>query len=126
LIESPLDLETGELFGDRFHVVPRDKEFPSLLVNLRPPNDPGGGMFDTSKGALGNGDVSLTLLDMFDWLPLDYIDLRYYETRIREFKAHPEYVGHRALVEVMYCKVLYDEGEISDDTINPAAPGPRG
>lgn len=117
LVASPLSLETTQIFGDQFHIVPRDVEFPSLPVNRRPADDLAGGVYEDAKGSLVTGNLSLTLGDLFDWLPLDYIDLSYYVARVREFSGSPELVGHSALVEAAYCKVLYDDSAGSEDSV---------
>ena len=48
----------------------------------------------------------MTLVDLFDWSPLGYIDLRYYVVLIESFRSHPERMGHHALVDVNDANIL--------------------
>src|SRR5450755_332036 len=80
LISDQLGLEeNGELFGSRFHVVPDSSfcdGFPSLQINSRVPSSASEGIWELTKGPFKPDDVGLELVDLFDWSPLGYIDLR--------------------------------------------------
>jgi hypothetical protein len=101
LVAGPLGLESDAYFGREFLALPNDLYgFHSIMVNLRESSD-STGVWDSVKGPFGKDDITLTIVDHFDFSPLGYIDLRYYRVLIEFFKSHPEWVGHHALVEVI-------------------------
>jgi len=53
-------------------------------------------------------EIGLTLVDLFDWSPLGYMDLRYYVVRITYFPSRPVKVGQHARIDVAHASVLYD------------------
>jgi hypothetical protein len=107
LVGDPLDLEPGdEIFGTQFEVVPHIQEgLPSLQVNLNVPSSPAAGVWEPLKGPFKADEITLSLVDFFDWTPMGYIDLRYYVVRIESFRAHPDRVGQHALVDVAHAAV---------------------
>jgi hypothetical protein len=98
-------------FGAGFLVMPnviyRDG-FPALQINARLPGGPDGGIWESFPGPFKEDDVRLTLLDLFDWTPLGYIDLRFYVVLVDSFRSHPDKVGHHALVDVNQADVFLD------------------
>jgi hypothetical protein len=59
------------------------------------------------EGPFNAEDVSLSLVDLFDWTPMGYTDLRYYLVLIESFRRHPDRVGHHALVDVIFMKIFW-------------------
>ena len=110
LIADPLGLTTQDVFGDGFHVV-ADKatsgDLGMIQVNSRVPSSPSAGVWMPLKGALRADDFSFTLINLFDWSPLGYIDLRYYVVRIDASATHPETVGQHALIDVGGMQVIW-------------------
>lgn len=109
LVGEPLGFEADEIFGERFQVVPRaihGDGFSSLQINSRVPSSPSEGTWITLTGPFKADEVSLKLIDLFDWSPLGYIDLRYYVVLIESLRGHPDKIGQHALVDVMEAKVL--------------------
>jgi hypothetical protein len=117
LVADPLGADGATMFGDGFQVVPIPEAngLSMLQVNVRLPDDLAGGIWEPVRGSFKAEDVDLTLLDMFDWSPLGYIDLRYYVVLITRFPSRPERVGHHALVDVMETKVLWARKEKEDE-----------
>ena len=97
------------MFGSSFKIVPDSSDgFPLLQINLRVPSSATEGVWDPLKGPFKADAVELSLVDLFDWSPLGYIDLRYYVVLIEAFPGHLDKVGQHALVDVMYAKVLWE------------------
>lgn len=114
LVADRLDLEHGDsVFGSAFHVVPASgggDELPFLQVNLRVPSSPSEGCWDFLKGPIHANEIELTLVDLFDWSPMGYLDLRYFVVLIKSFAKHPDKVGQHALVDVTHARVVFDAG----------------
>lgn len=119
LVCDSVGLESRQhLFGKGFHVVLTGDikaYLPYMQVNSRVPSSPSEGCWEVLKGPfdaedLSQSTISLTLVDMFDWSQMRYVDLRYYVVLIERFAAHPEKVGQHALIDVEYAKVFLDEG----------------
>jgi hypothetical protein len=54
--------------------------------------------------------VKLRFIDLFDWSGFtSYADLRYYLVSVDEFKAHPEWEGREALIDVAESEVYWRE-----------------
>jgi len=114
LIAEPLDLEAGDvIFGAGFVVVSEmsGDGLPRVHVNIREPSRPDEGTWMPLDGPFRDVDVGLTLVDLFDWTPLAWSDLRYYVVLIERFLSHPDKVGHHALVDTTCARVLYNSGE---------------
>ncbi len=114
LIAGPLAIpEPDALFGSPFYVVPAkwSSGFSTLQVNIRTPSSADAGVWMPVKGTYSAGDVSIVLIDLFDWVPLGYIDLRYYVGCIESFPNHQELVGHHVLVDVESAEVHWGEAE---------------
>jgi hypothetical protein len=113
LVADNIDMERrNEVFGRGFRVVPLGydgTELPSLQVNRRIPSSASGGTWDLLKGPFKAADIQMTLVDLFDWAPLSYLDLRYYVVIIDSFQAHPDAVGQHALVDTRDVKVFWDQ-----------------
>ncbi len=65
------------------------------------------GVWRVLDGPFTDEDLKITLVDLFDWSPMGYIDLRYYVALIEECPKQPEIVGHHALVDVTFARVLW-------------------
>ena len=108
LIADQLDIQTEELFGKGFQVVPENgRDLPMIQINSQVPSSPSAGIWVPLKGAFTAADLKLTLIDLFDWSPLGYLDLRYYVVQIEEFQNHSDAVGQHALVDVSDSRVLW-------------------
>jgi hypothetical protein len=73
LIADPLELQRDAIFGEDFEVAPHEAftdGLPSLQVNMRLPSMPNEGIWHPVPGPFRPEDVSLTLVDLFDWMPL--------------------------------------------------------
>ena len=70
------------------------------------------GYWDAPVNRIGP-DTDLRLIDYFDWDNSTYRDFRYYHARITGFPAHPELVGHDALIETLHAKVFFDQPDLS-------------
>lgn len=112
LVADRLDLEHGDsIFGSAFHVVPAaggGDELPFLQVNLRVPSSPSEGCWDFLQGPFPANEITLTLVDLFDWSPMGYLDLRYFVVFIQSFAKHPDKVGQHALVDVAHARVVFE------------------
>jgi hypothetical protein len=113
LVADPLDMNAVDsIFGKGFEVVP-DMEvgvgLPLIEVDSRVPSQPEkyGGIWIPLQGPFKADDIRMTLIDLFDWMPLAYSDLRYYVVLIQAFQEHPEKVGQHALVDVNWVRVLW-------------------
>ena len=118
LVADPLGVETEEIFGKAFHVVPEmihARGLSWLLVNARLPDSPDGGIWNQVPGPFKKADIELTLVDLFDWTQTGYIDLRYYLVLIESCQGHPEIVGHHALIDVNDASVMYEDGNIAEE-----------
>lgn len=112
LVANPLGFEPEKVFGDRFRVVLDSEGSGSIFnlqVNERLPDNTGAGVWTLVRGSFENNDLSMALLDFFDWSPMGYIDLRYYRVRVESCPTHPEVVGHDALLDVAGVRVLWME-----------------
>ncbi len=111
IVASPLGLEGGDsIFGNGFTVAPsqnRDGCIPNLHVNLRRPSRPDEGVWESLRGPFKPGEIEATLIDLFDWSPLGYIDFRYFVVRIDSLEKHPDRVGQHALIDVDYAQVMW-------------------
>jgi hypothetical protein len=126
LIAAPLDIGTdGTIFGPQFRVVP-DMEngagLSSIEVNRRLPGGPDGGIWERVQGWFSPDDIQMSLVDLFDWSPLGYIDLRYYEVLVESLPRCPDKAGHHALVDVAGVKVFWDGGDEAEATAPPPTP----
>jgi hypothetical protein len=109
LIAHPLGLYSAtNLFGPGFEVV-TDSGGEMLVSKLIPSSPDGGGVCEPLRGPFAPDAFKATLLDFLDWVPLDYIDFRYYLVRIDEFPAHPTRVGHHALIDTFFSRVYRRE-----------------
>lgn len=109
LIADPLQIRTGgAIFGSGFRVVPaHEAGLPLMQVNVRVPSSPSEGIWEPLNGPFNQEELTMTLLDLFDWTPLGYIDLRYYIVLIESFRGHTERVGQHALIDVNHAGVLW-------------------
>jgi hypothetical protein len=62
--------------------------------------------WDHAVDRVGPNDVDLRFIDFFDWDQMGHIDFRFYLVDIEGSTKYPTLVGHRALLEVAYAKVL--------------------
>lgn len=111
LVAHPLGLERPtRSFGTGFEVVPASRVCHEVLVNSVVPSSlDGGGAWAPLRGPFEPGAFKATLLDFFDWFPLDYADLRYYVVMIDDFPAHPAKVGQHAFIETPFVRVYWRE-----------------
>jgi hypothetical protein len=115
LVAHPLDLgEVSYVFGPGFFVVPISErsEFANIQVNVAKPSRPDEGIWKPVAGPFDGDKARFTLIDFFDWSPLDYIDLRYYVVLIERLDGHEEYVGTHALVEVSQGEVIWTPPDV--------------
>jgi hypothetical protein len=99
-VAYPLGLETDHLFGEGFLVVPNGTSSDGFHLQIdqrKPGRFPADGGTFVLRGPFQPAAVSLVLLDLFDWSPLGYVDLRYYVVAIESSTSHLEEVGQRAL-----------------------------
>jgi hypothetical protein len=91
------------------HVVPLG-DVPILISR-----DPGphGNYWDHAINRVGSNDVDLRFIDFFDWDQTGHIDFRFYLVNIEGSTRHPTVIGHRALLEVSYARVLVESEEPS-------------
>ncbi len=110
LVGDQLNIDhRNEIFGPGFEIVASSSEgLPLMQVNACVPSKPDEGIWNTLNGPFPSSDLRLRLEDLFDWSPLDYLDLRYYVVLIESFKPHPEKVAQHALVDVMHASVFWD------------------
>jgi hypothetical protein len=108
VVADPLDIECdNSIFGFRFEVAPpADGSISLLRTNIRQPSSPLEGVWNVVTGPFESGAVCLTLIDLFDFSPLGYIDLRYYVVLIEALDGHPDKVGQHALVDTTEVNVL--------------------
>lgn len=118
LVADPLGLQTeGSIFGQSFKIVPDVDAFPSLQINLRVPSSATEGIWEPINGPFNADEVTLTLVDLFDWSPLGYIDLRYFVVQVQYFRGRPEKEGQHALIDVNHANVLYEDKNINSGDI---------
>ena len=114
LVATALDIERSDLFGKGFELAPKIDGIgiiPQIQVNSRRPSEPSAGTWLPISGSFKSGDLSLTLVDLFDWSPLGYIDLRYYVALIDASAPHPDLAGQHALIDVMHASVFWNDDE---------------
>jgi hypothetical protein len=113
LVNGPLRLQSHEqTFGQGFEVAPRTTDGLSMIhVNTRVPSKPDEGIWEVLNGPFRAEDVRLRPVDLFDWSPLCYIDLRYFVVEIERLGRYPDKVGQHGLVDVAECLVFW-EGHI--------------
>ena len=113
LVAHPLGLRpVDHVFGRGFRVIPSPRcteGLPSIQVNLRKPSSPSEGIWHSFAGPFKEEDVQFTLVDFFDWMPLSYIDLRYYVVMIERLRGHEDQIGQHALIDVNDAEVLWVE-----------------
>jgi hypothetical protein len=85
-------------------VVPTSAEVPALVSRTKPAKT----YWDHPVNRLRPQD-DLCFISFFDWNKSSHLDLKYYLVSIEGSEAHPELVGHEALLEVEYARVLLDE-----------------
>ena len=78
------------------------EECPALIN--RPSKD-NGKYWDEPINRLNKDDVELNFISYFDWDEFNYIDYRYYKTKINSFQGHPHLIGREALIETLYGRV---------------------
>jgi hypothetical protein len=88
-------------------VVPRARS----LILIRRLSEPGeAGYWDQEKDmVVGPDDITLELVDYFDFSQVPIKEFRYYRCRILSFPSHAAYEGREALVEVLKAKLFHDE-----------------
>ena len=110
LIADPLGLDTGgTLFGSAFSVVVGGDTGESagmIEVNTSEPKGARTGIWTPLQGPIYEGDISLTLIDLYDWRPLSYMGLSHYMVLITAFDNFPEHVGRHALIAVDSARVF--------------------
>jgi len=113
LVADPLHLSKADsIFGERFEVVPDMSNgvgLPLLEVNSRVPSRPDAGTWIPLAGPFKAEDIRMTLVDLFDWMPLAYSDLRYFVVLVQAFHRHPDRVGQHALVDVTQARVVFGD-----------------
>ena len=110
VVSNALEVEaTDKLFGPDFRVAPASEPGLSLQIDRREPDDAkhAGGLYEDREGPFQADQVGLSLVDLFDWMELGYIDLRYYLVLIESFPAQPDKIGHRGLVDVTEARVFH-------------------
>lgn len=124
LVGDRLGIEANEPFGEGFKVVPISANGPklqSIQVNIQKPSSPDGGIWMPLAGPFMADDIDFTLVDLFDWSPLGYLDFRYFVVRIDALRQNPEQVGQHALVEVSDVAVGWTKGPVERDAQPVAA-----
>lgn len=112
LVADPLGIEPETIFGEGFRLAPTAADgISTVLLNQSLPPILGAGVWSVLLGPFNADDTRLTLLDFFDWTPMDYIDLRYYVVLVEACGKHPQAVGHHALVDVAHARVLWTPAE---------------
>jgi len=110
IVAGPLGIQTeGQIFGNGFQIVPKvaSKEGPVLPSLLVKRSEPPYVTWKELVGPFKACELSLTLLDFFDWSPMSYMDLRYYRVRIETFVQNPDLTGQDALVDVVNADVFW-------------------
>jgi hypothetical protein len=82
-------------------VVPTSTEVPAHVSRTKPAQT----YWDHPVQRLGPSD-DLRLIHFFDWDQSRYLDFQYFRVTIAASDNHPEIVGHEALIEVQYARVL--------------------
>jgi hypothetical protein len=106
LVEARLGIWSRDntRFGERFRVVPRAETgtIPSVWVDTS-----GSGTYARQTGPFRISDLTLYLVDFYDWEQLAYHDYVYYQVVVSEFAQQPAFRGRTGLVEVKDADVLY-------------------
>jgi hypothetical protein len=99
------------VFGDPYKVVPKvnasPRRFPSMRVDIGFENRPGQRWAELT-GEFTAKDMTLTILDFFDWNLMDWRDFRFYRVRIDSIQGQPDKVGREGLVDVLDVDVLWE------------------
>lgn len=111
LVADPLDIQANDhIFGAGFEIAPNAADgIPVLRINSRAPSEPDEGIWEMMTGPFKANDVRLRLIDLFDWNPLGYIDLRYYVVMIEALNKQPDRVGQHALVDTAEAAVFWND-----------------
>lgn len=111
---EPLAESSGseEVFGTSYRVVPSLTTglIPTMFVNMQSADAPNRS-WEYLTGPFSKDQVTLTLIDLFDWNVRGYRDFRYYRVKICDFKDRQEMVGQEGLVEVLDVDVLWNVSE---------------
>jgi hypothetical protein len=123
IVAGPLGIEDSDrIFGDGFTVGPSPSSggcIPDLRINLRVPSRPDEGVWQPLSGPFKADEIKATLLDLFDWSPLGYIDFRYFVVRLEALQNHPDRVGQHALIDVGYARVLWSPPDEASHAAEP-------
>jgi|SRR5579862_652199 len=123
LVGDPLEIEADQIFGAEFHAEAKHATgLAILLVNAHAPNEPYGGVWSPLQGWFKPDNVTLTVVDLFDWDHMRYLDLQYYVVLIEGFQTHPQHVGHHALVEVRDVDVFWSSSTANGGACSPQKP----
>lgn len=100
------------IFGEAFKVVPKlgteySGSIGSLYVDIGFSDRPGQ-CWDLVTGPFKQPGLGLVLLDLFDWVQLDWRYFRYYLVRIEAFDSHANMNGREGLVDSTEVDVLWD------------------
>ena len=89
-----------------FHIVPT---FDVSILIQNPRSATETGYWDHPVNRIKPGEADLLFIAYFDWNRMDYVDLRYYRSKIIRFDAHPDVVGHEALIGREHTTVQFGE-----------------
>jgi len=111
LVVSELSYE-GEAEGveippPALKVAPRE----TSLILIKRLSEPGeAGYWDQEKDmVVGPDDITLVLIDYFDFSQVPIKEFHYYLCKVLSFPSHVEYEGREALIEVLKVKVFHDQ-----------------
>jgi len=103
---EPLGEPEDRIFGNSFKVVPALNSGPLRSIQpLGAEDQPARGVV---TGPFGSGELSLVLVDFFDWDELGWRDLHYYRVRVDRCNGHTSLEGREALVPVAEADVIFN------------------
>ena len=107
---DPKDTSPLRIFGDRFRVVAQqDSGVLGPILPLGAGVD--GRQMSAVHGPFAPGELSLALLDFFDWDQTGRRDFRYYRVRVDRCDQQPHLVRHEAIVDVLTSDVLWEDAD---------------
>ncbi len=86
-------------------VVPSSPDIPAHVSRTKPAMT----YWDHPVRRLTPAD-DLRFIAFFDFGSYDYVDFKFFHVSIEGSEAHPDIVGHEALIEVQYARVFLLEG----------------
>lgn len=108
------DLSSELVPSGNFEIVPNIPDnYGNLLAThvVVVKQEGGGRSWSDELPTLSSADATLRFVDVFDWLKMGYVDLRYYLAVIIDFPSRPDLKGYEVLIDVYQADVFWVPAE---------------